>query len=309
MMPKQTVHEIVNKVDKLLLEEGVREHFLEHIIRLCKMAEDYGGALQPYIKKLKTARNRIDGVKYAPGITISLIDECPPPKGWIKGDRDNNKFFETDEMWLRLLHYPIEPVNPLPWFGFFPYMIEPRKPTENEKFMCDYFLLAAIHDHECTMPTDISIFSKEYNGKWFKRDEFRETVFHHYWAFSKDSDERLSVLGRAFDRVEKDLKDLKDKGLLGGKAPEPTGMQSGKVASEQPARISGQTQEQRNEQTPPKHLITLKVAVAEFKVSRSTLMRAIRDKKLKSYRPPNASPTTAHLIDAVQVASRWQRRK
>jgi len=55
----------------------------------------------------------------------------------------------------------------------------------------------------------------------------------------------------------------------------------------------------------PKHAITLKVAASEFNVSRSTLMRAIHDGRLKSYRPEKCSQSAPHFVDAVEVAQHW----
>ena len=42
-----------------------------------------------------------------------------------------------------------------------------RDPTEDEKLMCEYVLLAIIHDWELNEPTDRQFFSNKYNGKEF----------------------------------------------------------------------------------------------------------------------------------------------
>jgi len=58
-----------------------------------------------------------------------------------------------------------------------------------------------------------------------------------------------------------------------------------------------------------KNAVTLKVAVSQFKVSRATLMRAIENGILKSYRPKDHSESAPHMVDAVEIARRWPRRK
>lgn len=60
---------------------------------------------------------------------------------------------------------------------------------------------------------------------------------------------------------------------------------------------------------PKKHLMTLTVAVREFSVSRSTLKRKIKNKKLKTYRQENATKNSAVLIDVVEVAKLWPRKE
>jgi len=52
----------------------------------------------------------------------------------------------------------------------------------------------------------------------------------------------------------------------------------------------------------PDDLITFGVAFVEFCVSRSTLNRYIKDGRLKSYRPPNATTNSKHLISRKEIA-------
>jgi hypothetical protein len=59
----------------------------------------------------------------------------------------------------------------------------------------------------------------------------------------------------------------------------------------------------------PKYPITLKVAVEQFRVSRTTLMREIKAKALKSYRPDEHSKTAEHILDATKVAGKYRRRR
>ena len=55
--------------------------------------------------------------------------------------------------------------------------------------------------------------------------------------------------------------------------------------------------------------ITLGVAVYHFDVSRTTLMRALKDGRLKSHRPKKHSKTTEHLVSLAEVSSRWNPRR
>ena len=52
----------------------------------------------------------------------------------------------------------------------------------------------------------------------------------------------------------------------------------------------------------PDDLITTGVAVRDFSVSRSTLLRAVKAKTLKSYRNPAASENTAHRFSRRALA-------
>ena len=66
----------------------------------------------------------------------------------------------------------------------------------------------------------------------------------------------------------------------------------------------------KDDMTPskPKNLITLTVAIENFIVSRLTLLRAIKENRLKTYRPENAAKNAQHKVDAVEVAKIWPRR-
>jgi len=64
-----------------------------------------------------------------------------------------------------------------------------------------------------------------------------------------------------------------------------------------------------SEQKMPKHPISLEVAVSQFEVSRSTLMRDIKSGKLKSYRPEKHSKSEPHILDAVEVGGIHRLRK
>jgi len=281
MTPKQTVHKIANEVDWLVLENGVRNYFVENIEQLCKMAEEYGNHVQQCLNDRKfevdtklfakkaslrkemdalwpeswpASKKAMDRLAFARALHLppgchtyvsrnsyrQYIDDLilekavqlekvpamintPPASGCeiFSGSDGKWRFFElTPSGWPWWITRG--PVNLLLWFGVTPHSIARRRPTEGEKLMCYYFLLAAIHDEECKEETDIRIFSEQYDGTWFKRDVFREAVWEYYWAFGQGSDERLSALGRVFDRVEKNLK---DKGLLGDEKTDPASVQ------------------------------------------------------------------------------------
>jgi hypothetical protein len=222
-----TVHKIANKVDRLIMDVSIRARFTEHIDRFCKVVEDYGQALQPYAKKLERAEKRIE--KFTPEqlekyklpngtIEVSLVDVCPPQKDWIKMSYTDNFCVKVP---MSVIRRPREPVNPLLWFGIFGNAGIQRKPTENEKLMCEYVLLAAIHDGELQQPTDRPLFSDKYDGKWFLRDDFRERLWSYYFydantypsitkifgpEVPESESERLLRLNRALEHVLADPK-------------------------------------------------------------------------------------------------------
>jgi hypothetical protein len=220
---KMMLLEIVNEVDKLVLDKAIRNKFTNHIKRLCKMVEDYGQAQQPYSKKLENAEKRIG--KFTPKqlekyklpngqIEISLVDVCPPPKGYIKMNYWDNYFINVP---LETIYRPKEPVNPLLWFGLFGNSGLQRIPSKSEKLMCDYVCLAIIHDYEIRFsgtPSDRYICSdKDYKGKWFRRDEFFKDIWEYYhydtertglWHLPATDQEKLSQLERALGHVKED---------------------------------------------------------------------------------------------------------
>lgn len=217
------VHNIANKVDNLILDKDVLAYIRDHISKLCKMVEDYGQVLQPYVKKLKKAKKRIE--KFTPEqleqyklpngkIEVSLVKLCPPPADWIKMSYQDNLFINND---MGVIYRPAEPVNPLLWFGISGNTNLQRKPTQNEKLMCNYVRIAIIHDYELRYsgtPTDSYIFSDDYKGKWFERDKFYEDVWTYYYYdnqgpsllhHSATAQEKLSQLNRALKHVQADL--------------------------------------------------------------------------------------------------------
>lgn len=213
------VHELANKVDQFITDMNIRIRFADHIDQFCKMVEDYGQAQQPYSRKLEDAKNRIErsgNLKQFVG--KSLTDICPPPKGYIKVNHLDNSFVTVP---IGTIYRPAEPTNPLLWLGIFGNAGIQRKPTNNEKLMCDYVRLAVIHDYELRYsgtPTDIPIFSADYKGKWFQRNQFCEDVWAYYHYDNQSPDllhypatpqEKLSQLKRALEHVQADLASLK----------------------------------------------------------------------------------------------------
>ena len=173
---QNAVHGIANQVALLVINSDVRKRFTNNINRLCNMVEVYGQALQPYVKKLERIKKRIEKTERTPGTEVSLADECPPPEGWVHISSADNRFINVD---TAVIYRPPEPVNPLLWFGFFGNATVQRPPTEEEKLMCDYFLLAAVHDQELQDPTDRPIFPQRYEGKWFRPEKFRYALWQH----------------------------------------------------------------------------------------------------------------------------------
>ncbi|MBW8040633.1 MAG: hypothetical protein FVQ85_11590 [Planctomycetes bacterium] len=59
----------------------------------------------------------------------------------------------------------------------------------------------------------------------------------------------------------------------------------------------------------PDDLITLVVAGNNYHISRITLLRAIKDGRLRSYRPDNCAKNHLHMVSESQVASYWPAKK
>jgi hypothetical protein len=70
-------------------------------------------------------------------------------------------------------------------------------------------------------------------------------------------------------------------------------------------RCTQNTMKARRKTKAPNDLITLLVAEKEFEVSRTTLKRAIKDGRLKSYRPQNSPKNAPHKVSRTQVTSYW----
>ncbi len=182
------VNEIIVEVGKLVTKEKIRTRFIENIKRFCKMVEDYGQAQQPYSKKLENAEKRIE--KFTPKqlekyklpngkIRISLVDVCPPPKGYIKMNYWDNFFVNVP---MGTIYRPKEPVNPLLWFPFSHGNPAIQRPaTDDEKLMCDYVLLSVIHDYGLRRSTDRPIFSADYKGQWFEQNRFINEGGQYYY--------------------------------------------------------------------------------------------------------------------------------
>ena len=158
---KAAVHEIANKVDQLITKDTTaRTRFTKHIDRFCKMVEDYEQALQPYKEKLKTSDNMSAVLKELRSVQPAKLVN---PLCWLGVSRGYAYGYEF--CWL---------------FGVFGDMSKlPRDPTrdnvtklqrdatEDEQLMCEYVLLAIIHDWELNEPTDRRVISNKYNSKEF----------------------------------------------------------------------------------------------------------------------------------------------
>lgn len=59
----------------------------------------------------------------------------------------------------------------------------------------------------------------------------------------------------------------------------------------------------------PEDLITLLIVQNKYKISRITLLRAIKDGRLRSFRPDNCAKNHMHKVSESQVASYWTAKK
>jgi hypothetical protein len=185
------------------------------------MVEDFGEALQPYIRKIERTRRQMEKTGAPSG--TSLMEICTPSDYVEMGDR-YNRFLNIP---MAVRHRPIEPANPLLWFGVLRNVCEQRGPTEDEESMCACFVLAVVHDYEFKKPRTRPIFPRQYNGKWLRRDAFREFLAKHY-HYPDDSqyygkstpvnEEKVEELELDIERVKRGLR---DKGLLSGDEAKP----------------------------------------------------------------------------------------
>ena len=58
-----------------------------------------------------------------------------------------------------------------------------------------------------------------------------------------------------------------------------------------------------------KHWMKISVVTSCFNVSTQTLKRAIKDKKIKSYRPKGGMDNAEYMVDAVEIARHWTRKE
>ena len=212
-----TLQEVASKVDSLVLDTTVRERFTNHIDRFCKMVEDCGQAIKPYSDKLEKAKEltpeQREKYKRSDG-EIWLNDICPWPKDWIKANDNDYGYYSYLNIPDSLIsRRPPEPENPVLWIKLRGGCV--CKPTEKEKLMCHYVLLAIIHDYEYRWTgssTDTPIFSDKYDGKWFRRDEFIKETWMYYTNFGPiyqggvtKANDKLSQLNLAFEHVQADI--------------------------------------------------------------------------------------------------------
>jgi len=225
-----TILDIANEVDGLIIEEGVLARFTGHIDKLCEMVENYGQALQPYVKKLeRTEKQLSQDKKLWPAYLrqryneilekkhhVPLAEMCPPPESWVKCNFDDNNFIKIPNPYS-LIYRPPKPVNPLVWFELFSGNAGlQREAIEEEKLMWDYMRMAIIHDWEIQFSsrarTERPIFSAGYKGKWFERDRFCKAAWMYYRCGNERSlQEKLSQLNRALQQVKADLDEKAEK--------------------------------------------------------------------------------------------------
>ena len=248
------IHKIANEIDRLVINPKIRKLFADSIVKLYDMAEKSGVHLERCTKDPKFRINVEDRLKFEKQMeqihsqiiklgnnfnvvsqtgdeaTLKEIDKqlkqknqdyaklsskCykPPAPGCVEYD-----YLDWDFLTVSMLEKPcwLKPgaVNPLLWFDIFGNANIQRKPTEDEKLVCQYVLLAIIHDYELRHSTDSHIFSKDYKGKWFARDRFCIDVWEYYHYRVQEvglhyhlatSQEKLSQLNRTLEHVKADI--------------------------------------------------------------------------------------------------------
>ena len=179
------INELANEVDHIVTSNpSAKDVFIRQIDKLCKMVEDYAQAQEPYTKELEKAKKQIEKVKNPTQFNRPLTDICPPPNGYVETSQQANRFVNVPPY---NIYRPIEPVNPLLWFECFGDVNKQRKPTEDEKLMCDYVLLAIVHDYTQRISRTAMDFCF-----WFKDDEEK-------WA--DDVEKWFKDEGRLFNKA------------------------------------------------------------------------------------------------------------
>jgi len=189
--------ETSNTVDKFISTSSGKTPFESQLQILCKMVENYGQALQKYEKEAKSNPRLKDS------------DAGPPHEGWVwYSDWDSS--FVGDKMWNAFWRTP-DPVNPLLWFEQEGLHGTPtRAPNNEEKLMCEYVLLAVIHD-EYIQQTDLTgrliFWDRNYKGTWFQRNKFSQALWNIYYYVKNElvANEKRAKVERALQHVYADL--------------------------------------------------------------------------------------------------------
>jgi hypothetical protein len=198
----------VNEIDRLILDPGVRALFQDQWDILYRMVEQYREALEQQQKRAESNHQLKDP------------KAGPPEKGMVWKKYYNNAYISADVgsvFWM----WP-EPPNPLLWFDFHGSRNIQRPPTDADKLMVEYALLAAIHDESLTSSTDKKVYlDKPYNGKWFERDKFSEALWRRYYYPKNDQDakEKKAKIERALQHVKADLKERCQSVIRGQEEP------------------------------------------------------------------------------------------
>jgi len=219
---KTTVNKIVNQINSLIIKNpNIKDVFINNINQLCKMVDKYCKAQEPFSKKLKKAQQKINKFtseqfeqhKNLHGY-VSPIDLCPEPKGYINIHYIDKLFINTSD--INIYRAPGS-INPLLWFGFFGNASLQRRPSEKEKLMCNYVLLAIIHDYvilSSSRPTDHLIYPRYEDRKYFKLEKFYRELGKYYCNQTYEESlyhpaslqGNLLHLDRVFEHLKVDIK-------------------------------------------------------------------------------------------------------
>lgn len=206
------LQQLIETVDKLLQNEKFHNDFQQQFNRLCEMVESYIRELQKYeeitkgnldglpqeddqakdlLVKIQDTKLLADKIELWHQITqrYNFLHNKPPKEhpDWTLVGFIN--YIQRDELVSSLLtwHPPLNEmlVNPLLWFypemdKYFSSNDLARPPRNDEKLMCDFVRLAAIHDESCAYQTPTMVYKrKEYEGR-FLRNDFTKDLWASY---------------------------------------------------------------------------------------------------------------------------------
>ncbi len=199
---KDFLSEIANKVNKLILKLANMDRFRNQMRIFGEMRETWSQTRTQY-KKIAEADPRLRA-------NPLLADEeiKPPKQDWIWDNR--GEFWRPKE----------SPPDPMDWVWPLGSSAPTRPPNDEEKLMCDYFLLTVVHDGALTDAIDKRIyFKRTENGMWRDLDGGSITAIPDtarlFWEedLSKykrgleyhENDKTKSKIERALEHVQADL--------------------------------------------------------------------------------------------------------
>lgn len=204
---KKFLFEKAIEVDNLIADEASYQRFRDHIKSFCEAVAAYASELESHNKAAQSDPK-----------LLNFNDGRPPKNGYVW----HNNFWAPQTNHPNLLNY-FPPNSYLLWPDSDSKWLKTtsrnaRLPTDDERIMCYYVLLAVTHDGALTQPTFKRLyFGQSCQNTWTFRDEWGWAL----WSWLSDlslwnSDNRdligekiKATVAAAFNSVKADLAKLK----------------------------------------------------------------------------------------------------